>query len=135
MKKNSWLVAGLTGALLGCLPLSAPEALCMSSRRGGTSIVISSQQSFIDLPNQGFSVSVGSPYDIIHYDSRYYMYQDGSWYNSSDYRGSWVAIRKNDLPERIRMHRPEDIRKFRDNESLRRGNDNHQFRRDDDNRR
>ena len=136
MKKNRWLVAGLMGVVLGSLPLSAPEAFCMSSRRGGTSIVISSQQSFIDLPDQGFAVSVGSPYDIIHYDNRYYMYQDGSWYNSSDYRGSWVAIRQNDVPERIRRHRPEDIRRFRDNESRRRGNDNHQDRHhDDDNRR
>jgi len=140
MKKNRWLVAGLMGVVLGSLPLSAPEGLCMGSRRGGTSIVISSQQSFMDVPDQGFAVSVGSPYDIIHYDNRYYMYQDGSWYNSSDYRGSWVAIRKNDLPDRIRAHRPEDIRRIRDNESRRRGNDNrsndnHQYRRDDNNRR
>jgi hypothetical protein len=135
MKEKRLLVAGLVGALLGALPLSSPEGLGMSHRRGGSSIVVSSEQSFIDLPDQGFSVSIGSPDDIINYDNRYYMHRNGSWYNSSDYRGSWTVIRDNDVPDRIRRHRPEDIRRFRDNESRRRGNVNNQNQRYDDNRR
>ncbi|NTV06561.1 MAG: BcpO-related WXXGXW repeat protein [Chlorobiaceae bacterium] len=136
MKKNIWLVAGIVGVLFGSFPLNSQEGFSMSSRRGGgVSIVIGSQPNFIDLPDQGFSVSVGSPYDIINYDNRYYIYQDGSWYNSRDYRGPWVVIRENRLPDRIRRHRPEDIRRYRDAESQRRGSFNHQNQRNDDNRR
>jgi hypothetical protein len=136
MKKNILFVAGIVGVLFGSFPLTSQEGFSMSSRRGGgVSIVIGSQPNFIDLPDQGFSVSVGSPYDIISYDNRYYIYQDGSWYNSRDYRGPWVVIRDNNLPDRIRRHRPEDIRRYRDAESQRRGNFNHQNQRNDDNRR
>jgi hypothetical protein len=136
MKKNRWIVAGLAGVLLGTLPINSQEGFSMSSRRGGgVSIVIGSQPNFIDLPDQGFSVSVGSPYDIVSYDNRYYIYQDGSWYNSRDYRGPWVVIQDNNLPDRIRRHRPEDIRRYRDTESRRRGNLNNQNQRNDDNRR
>ena len=136
MKKNSWIVAGLAGVLLGTLSLNSQDVFSMSPRRGGgVSIVIRSQPNFIDLPDQGFSVSIGSPYDIVRYDDRYYVYQDGSWYNSRDYRGPWVIIQQNNLPERIRRHRPEDIRRYRDAESQRRGNFNNQQQRHDDNRR
>uniref|UniRef100_Q3ARS5 Uncharacterized protein n=1 Tax=Chlorobium chlorochromatii (strain CaD3) TaxID=340177 RepID=Q3ARS5_CHLCH len=134
MKKTRWLIAGLMGVILGSLPLSAQEGFCMSPKKSDTSIVINSQQSFIELPDQGFSVSVGSPYDIINYDNRYYIYQDGSWYRSSNYRGTWTVIRDSDLPDRIRRHRPEDIRRLRDNESRRYENDNRQYRRDENNR-
>jgi hypothetical protein len=134
MKKNILLVAGIAGVLFGTLQLNSQEGYSMSSRRGGgVSIVIGSQPNFIDLPDQGFSVSVGSPYDIINYDNRYYIYQDGSWYNSRDYRGPWLVISQNNLPERIRRHRPEEIRRYRDTEYQRRGNFQNQ--RNDDNRR
>lgn len=137
MKKNIWLVAGVAGILLGTFPLGSEEGFSMSPRRGGgISIVIGSQPNFIDLPDQGFSVSVGNPYDIINYDNRYYICQDGSWYNSRDYRGPWVVIQEHNLPERIRRHRPEDIRRYRNTESRRRGNGNfnNQNQRNDDNR-
>jgi hypothetical protein len=136
MKKNIWFVAGIVGVLFGSLPLNSQEGFSMSPRRGGgVSIVIGSQPNFIDLPDQGFSVSVGSPYDIVRYDDRYYVYQDGSWYNSRDYRGPWVIIQQDRLPDRIRRHRPEDIRRYRDTESQRRGNLNNQNKRNDGNRR
>lgn len=136
MKKNIWFVTGIVGVLFGSLPLNSQEGFSMSSRRGGgVSIVIGSQPNFIDLPDQGFSVSVGSPYDIVRYDDRYYVYQDGSWYNSRDYRGPWVIIQQNRLPDRIRRHRPEDIRRYRDTESQRRGNFNNQNQHNDGNRR
>ncbi len=125
MKKNIWFVAGLAGVLLGTLPLNCEEGFSMSPRRGGgVSIVIGSQPNFIDLPDQGFSVSVGSPYDIVRYDDRYYVYQDGAWYNSRDYRGPWLLIHENNLPPKIRKHRPDDIRRYRDAESQRHGNGN-----------
>ncbi|TNJ40013.1 hypothetical protein FGF66_01580 [Chlorobaculum thiosulfatiphilum] len=138
MRKRIYLAA-----VIGCMalvnqPVNAQNDLAMSNRRGGTSIVISSRPDFIDLPDQGFSISVGSPYDIISYDNRYYLYQNGGWYYSSDYRGPWTYTKKSRLPDRIRQHRIEDIRRYRDVEYRKhdyRDNRNNMDRRRDDNRR
>jgi hypothetical protein len=135
MKMNVCLVAATAGILLGNLPAIASNELAMANRRGGTSIVISSRPDFIDLPDQGFSISIGSPYDIISYDNRYYLYRNGGWYNSSDYRGPWASIEENRLPERIRRHRIEDIHRYRDEEYRKHDNRNNMNQRRDDNRR
>jgi hypothetical protein len=132
--KNFFMVAGITGVMLCNIPLTPQDGYSMSSRGRGPSIVISSRPSFIDLPDQGFSVSIGSPYDIVNYDNRYYIYNDGSWYNSSDYRGPWIIVREDRLPERIRRHRPEDIRNYRDRESRRRDGVNNQNQHNNENR-
>ncbi|EAT58874.1 YXWGXW repeat-containing protein [Chlorobium ferrooxidans] len=133
MKNKTLLVAGV---LFGTLHLNVPDGQAMSpGGRGGTSIVISSQPQFIDIPDQGFSVSIGSPYDIVSYDNRYYLYQNGSWYNSRDYRGPWQVTRESNLPERIRRHRIADIRRYRDTEYNRRGNNNQNQRNNNNNNR
>jgi hypothetical protein len=51
---------------------------------------INAAPNFIYLRNQGFSVSAGSPYDIVYYGNRYYIYHNGLWYRSYYYRGPWV---------------------------------------------
>jgi hypothetical protein len=89
------------------------------------------------LPDQGFSVAVGSPYDIVFYDNRYYLNQNGSWYRSSSYRGPWDYIKTSHLPSRIRRHHVEQIRSFRDTEYRRHDQSNNleQRRSDENNRR
>lgn len=134
MRKRICLTAAIGCMVFVNLPASASDELAMSSRRGGTSIVISSRPEFIDLPDQGFSISVGSPHEIISYDNRYYLYQNGGWYNSSDYRGPWSNIDERRLPDRIRRHRIEDIRRYRDVEYQKRDNRNNMDPRRNDNR-
>jgi hypothetical protein len=73
MRKGICLATAIVAMVFVNLPSNANDALAMSNRRGGTSIVISSRPNFICLPDQGFSISVGSPYDIISYDNRYYL--------------------------------------------------------------
>jgi len=137
MKKTIWLAAGITGMLLGNPAADAKAAVNVSigtSHR--PSFVISSRPNFVNLPDQGFSVSVGSPYDIIEYGNMYYINQNGLWYRSSDYRGPWINIRSNKLPSRIRRHRMDDIRRYRDTEYRRHENRNiEQQRNDESNRR
>lgn len=135
MRKSICLATAICGMAFVNLPANAQDALAMSNRRGGTSIVISSRPDFIDLPDQGFSISVGSPYDIISYDNRYYLYQNGGWYNSSDYRGPWAHVEENRMPDRIRRHRIEDIRRYRDVEYRKHDGRNNMDQRRDDNRR
>jgi hypothetical protein len=115
MKKTIWLAAGITGMLLGNPSTDAKAAL--NVRVGSRpSFVIDRRPDFIELRDMGFSVSVGSPYDIVSYGNLYYLNQNGLWYRSSDYRGPWISIRSSQLPSRIRRHRFEDVRRYRDTE-------------------
>jgi hypothetical protein len=134
MKKTIWLAAGVAGMLLGNPAIEAQGAVRVQI---GRSFAIESRPNFIMLPDQGFSVAVGSPYDIVFYGNYYYICQDGSWYRSSNYRGPWRYMRRNDLPSRIRKNRLEDIRRYRDAEYSRRnhGNVMDQQRWNEDNRR
>jgi hypothetical protein len=119
MKKNVLVVVGIAG-MLGIFQPDAQAELRL--RLGDIRIdagdrpafVIDTRPDFIYLDDQGFSVSIDSPYDIIAYDDFYFLYRDGIWYRSSDYRGPWLVIREYDLPYNIRRHRWEDIRRYRD---------------------
>ncbi len=83
----------------------------------GGYLVIDTRPSFIVLPGYGFSVSVGTPVDMIYYDNLYYTWNNNCWYSSPAYSGPWVVIHENDLPDVIRKHSIDDIRKVRDNDS------------------
>ncbi len=106
-KKTIWIAAGITGMLLGNPACDAKAEL---------NIRIGARPEFIQLRNLGFSVAVGSPYDIVYYGNLYYLNQNGLWYRSSDYRGPWMSVRESQLPPSIRRHRLDDIRRFRDTE-------------------
>jgi hypothetical protein len=138
MKKSIWLAAGVAVMLFGSPVTDVQGAVNLQIHsRNGNSFVLESRPSFVMLPEQGFSVAVGSPYDIVFYGNRYYINQNGSWYRSSSYRGPWSFIKTKHLPSRIRRHRLEEIRGFRDTEY--RKNDNRraleQQRGDENNRR
>ncbi len=120
MKKNILLIAGIAGMFIGNSSLDAQAEL--SIRLGDIRIdagerptfVIDTRPDFIYLEDQGFSVSIDSPYDIISYNDLYYLYRDGGWYRSSDYRGPWIVVHEYELPYKIRRHRWQDIRRYRD---------------------
>ena len=128
MKKHIWLAAGIAGMLLAIPPGDAKAAIDINISTGNRpSFIINSPPSFIYLRTQGFSVSVGSPYDIVYYGNRYYIYHNGRWYRSYYYRGPWVLILDAGLPYQIR--------RYRDIEYRRPDSRNNQYQRNDDNRR
>ncbi len=136
MKKTIWLAAGISGMLLGHPAVDAKAAIDININAGSRrSFIINSPPSFIYLRTQGFSVSVGSPYDIVYYGDHYYIYNDGHWYRSYYYRGPWVLILDSGLPYQIRRHRWDDIRRYRDNEYRRSDSRNNRYQRNDDNKR
>ena len=136
MKKHIWLAVGITGMLLGIPPADAKAAININiSASSRPSFIINSPPSFIYLRTQGFSVSVGSPYDIVYYGKRYYIYHNGHWYRSYYYRGPWVLILDSGLPYQIRRYRWDDIRRYRDIEYRRPDSRTNQYQRNDDNRR
>ncbi len=134
MKKNIWIAAGIAG-MLACQPQTEARAEVSVHISAGDrpSFVIDRRPEFIVLPEQGFSVSVGSPYDIIFYGNAYYLFDNGRWYRSSNYRGPWHLTHENRLPGRLRRHNWEDIRRYRDVEYRRhdRRNEGRDDRRDD----
>jgi hypothetical protein len=136
MKKQIWLAAGIAGMLLGNPAADAKAALSVQISTGShPSFIINSAPNFIYLRTQGFSVSVGSPYDIVYYSNYYYLYHGNHWYRSSSYHGPWIIILNKRLPYQIRRHRWEDIRRYRDIEYRRPDRSHNQYQRTDDNRR
>jgi hypothetical protein len=115
MKSKILMAVGVAGMFIGN---PAVDALAEVNVRIGSAprhaIVIDRPPSFIQLGTPGFSVSYGSPYDIVLYGNSYYLYNDGLWYRSSRYNGPWGVIHENSLPPRIRRYRINDIRRFRD---------------------
>ncbi|MFZ4524840.1 MAG: hypothetical protein ACOYOE_04625 [Chlorobium sp.] len=123
MKRSIWLAAGIAGMLLGNPAADArAEVSIQIGGREKPSFFLRTRPDFINLSDFGFSVSVGSPYDIILYRDIYYINQNGRWYRSPNYRGPWAIVRDNRLPARIKSRRWEDIRTSRDIE-YRRHND------------
>ena len=131
MKKQIWLAAGIAGMLLGS-PAAQAEVNIRIGERGDRppSFVFVQQPNFINIPNLGFSVSIGGPQDVIRYGDRYYVNHNGRWYVASSLRGPWILVREGRLPRQIGRHRWEEIRHSRDVEYRRhegRGNrDNNQ---------
>ncbi len=136
MKKQIWLAAGIAGMLLANPAADAKAAINVQISTGShPSFVINSAPNFIYLRGQGFSVSIGNPYDMVYYGRYYYIYHNNRWYRSSNYHGPWVLLRNNRLPYQIRRHRWEDIRRYRDIEYRRSDHGNNQYQRNDDNKR
>lgn len=135
-KKQIWLAAGIAGLLLGNpLADAGAEVNVQISTSSSPSFMIDTVPSFIYLRAQGFSISIGSPYDIVYYGNYYYIYYNGRWYRASNYHGPWFVIVNNRLPYHIRRHRWEDIRRYRDIEFRRPDSRNNRYQRNDDNRR
>jgi len=74
------------------------------------------------VPQLGFYVSVGLPYDLLFFDNFYYVYHSNNWYHSRNYSGPWVVVKHNRLPRTIRNHHWRDIRHYSDREYRRNAN-------------
>ena len=79
-----------------------------------SSVVIQTAPEFLYSPQLGFSVSVGSPYDVVYIGNDYYLYNDGYYYRSHNYNGPWVGVEGRRLPPGLRKHRYDEVRRFRD---------------------
>ncbi len=129
MNKNVLKIAVLTAAALGTGSVPAFARIDVDLHLGPPSQVIVVPQAppprrfdmdrrprFLYTPPLGFYVSVDGPYDIVYYEDRYYIYDDGRWFWASAYNGPWVYIEDHRLPGRLRRFRHDDIRRYRDSE-------------------
>lgn len=118
MKKKLLLIAGATCMLFGtpAMDANAEVNVNVGINSRPPAFVIDRRPTFIQMATPGFSMAIGSPYDIVYYGNAYYVNHGGLWYRSSDYRGPWRVVRDRDMPRRIRHYRVEEMRRFRDNE-------------------
>jgi hypothetical protein len=115
MNKKIWFAAGVAGMLLGNPAADTKAEININIGLGGhPPFALSTRPEFILLPNFGFAVAVGSGHDIIFYENNYYAFQNGIWYGSRDYRGTWDVVHESRLPYEIRRHRWQEIRMARD---------------------
>ncbi|NTU57787.1 MAG: hypothetical protein HGB00_02545 [Chlorobiaceae bacterium] len=115
MKKHFLLALGIAGGFI-CYPRHEAGAgipLAMGIR-GGPDFYLEVRPDFIYLDDYGFAVSYGGPYDVIYYGDYYFIFRDGYWYRSQDYRGPWGRIRHSELPPPIGRHEWGDINRRRD---------------------
>jgi hypothetical protein len=138
MKSKIIMLAGVAGMFMSSPAIDALAEVDVRVGVGGPrpAFVIDRRPTFIQLGSPGFSVSYGSPYDIVYYGNAYYLYNDGMWYRSRNYNGPWGVIHERSLPPRIRRYRINDIRRYRDVEYRRHQDryDRERFGRDHDRR-
>jgi hypothetical protein len=83
---------------------------------------------FIYVPDLGYYVAVGTPYDITYIGRDYYLYSNGYWYRSAYYGGPWRVVAARRLPPLLVRHDVRDLRRFRDLEFRRYEHDRDHYR-------
>jgi hypothetical protein len=79
-------------------------------------VVVRSAPTMLFLPEPGFYVAVGVPYDIYFTGGHYYYLHGDHWFWASGYNGPWVHVSPSFLPPGLRKFKIAKLRSFRDHE-------------------
>jgi hypothetical protein len=79
-------------------------------------IIVHSAPTMLYLPQPGFYVAVGIPYDLFFVGSRYYYVRGNDWYWGPGYGGPWTHVAYRSLPPGLQKYRVQRIREFREYE-------------------
>jgi hypothetical protein len=71
---------------------------------------------FVFVPELGYYVAVGTPYDIAYIGHDYFMYSNGFWYRAAYYGGPLLMVDRRAWPSLLARHSFRDFRRFRDAE-------------------
>lgn len=83
---------------------------------------------FVFVPELGYYVAVGTPYDIAYIGNQYYMYNNGVWFRSAYYGGPLVRIERRMWPQLLVRHNMNDFHRFREAEFKRFDHDRAHYR-------
>ena len=83
---------------------------------------------FVFVPDLGYYVAVGTPYDIAYIGNDYYIYNNGFWFRTSYYGGPLVRVERRMWPPLLVRHNLRDFRRFRDIEFKRYDRDRAHYR-------
>jgi hypothetical protein len=74
---------------------------------------------FVYVPDLGYYVAAGVPYDLVYVNRRYYHLHDGHWYQAEYYGAPWAYISVDRLPPLMRRHSYVEYRSHREAELTR----------------
>jgi hypothetical protein len=83
---------------------------------------------FVFVPELGYYVAVGTPYEIAYIGNEYYINNNGYWYRTSYYGGPLIRIERRMWPQLLVRHSLMDFRRFRDREFRRYDHDRAHYR-------
>lgn len=83
---------------------------------------------FVFVPDLGYYVAVGTPYDMAYIGRDYFIYSNGFWYRTSYYGGPLVRVERRMMPPLLVRHNLRDFRRFREAEFRRYDRDRDHYR-------
>ena len=76
--------------------------------------VVDEPPEMVFVPEIGFYVAIGIPYDVVYVGNRYYYHHGDAWYGSPYYNGPWVYAGPKRLPPGLRRYKIERIHEYRE---------------------
>jgi len=118
MVRNLAILAVAMGAVCVLVPTASALAQVSINVNIGAPppVVVHSPPTMLFLPEPGFYVAVGVPYDIYFIGGRYYYLHDDHWFWASGYGGPWVHVGHSALPPGLQKFKIDRLRTFRDRE-------------------
>lgn len=83
---------------------------------------------FVFVPDLGYYVAVGTPYDMAYIGRDYFIFSNGFWYRTSYYGGPLVRVERRMMPPLLVRHNLRDFRRFREAEFRRYDRDRDHYR-------
>ncbi|QEM68560.1 hypothetical protein FO488_10515 [Geobacter sp. FeAm09] len=83
---------------------------------------------FVFVPDLGYYVAVGTPYDMAYIGRDYYVFSNGFWYRTSYYGGPLVRVERRVMPPLLARHSLKEFRRFREVEFRRYDRDRDHYR-------
>ena len=129
MKKGKLFLAAALATTMGCQAAPAMADVNVHISLGGPRAVAyhpiyhgdyfynaGYAPNLLFVPQLGFYVSMGLPYDLLFFNNFYYVFHSGHWYHSHYYNGPWAVVKHNRLPRAIKRHHWHNIRQYSDRE-------------------
>ena len=104
------------------------DGLAVRRRRCGLPENSPAPPQFVFVPELGYYVAIGTPYDIAYIGNEYYIFNKGFWYRSAYYGGPLVRVERRMWPPLLVRHNMKDFHRFRDLEFRRYDRDRAHYR-------
>ncbi len=69
---------------------------------------------FVYVPELGYYVAMGLPYDMIYDGRAYYFHNNGYWYQTPYYGGPWMHVERRLLPPTLVRFNVREVHRYRD---------------------
>ena len=83
---------------------------------------------FVFVPDLGYYVAIGTPYDIAYIGNDYYMFSNGFWYRTGYYGGPLIRLERRMRPPLLVRHNLVEFRRFREVEFRRYNHEGEHYR-------